>query len=223
MLDGEGRRSSRLQARTLSPSPGHRPGPAAAVRACCPTAVSAQRRPASSRGSRLAGSRGCGLRSRVLAPPLLAESAARRPMSAAPQDAAAAAGAAGNDDELDDDEFTDSVSSEPGHAPVQGRRTGAVAIRFCCWSPLDPSPPQANVSRPRCRPQDEAPPAENCMELEFETDDEARPIPAAHPASLYVPGSLSLSLLWFSPLQVLCLGLCLSRLCLSPSASLHAR
>ena len=35
--------------------------------------------------------------------------------------------------------------------------------------------PQANVSRPHRRPQDEAPPAENCMELEFETDDEARP------------------------------------------------
>ena len=49
--------------------------------------------------------------SRVLPPPLLAESAARRPMSAA-QDAAAATGAAGNDDELDDDEFTDSVSSD---------------------------------------------------------------------------------------------------------------
>ena len=139
-------------------------------------------------------------------------------MSAA-QDAAAAAGAAGNDDELDDDEFTDSVSSEPGHAPGQGRRTGAVAVRFCCWSPLDPSPPQANVSRTRRRSQDEAPPAENCMELEFETDDEARPIPVDHPASLYVPGSLSLSLL-FSPLQVLCLGLCLCRLCLSVCISL---
>jgi hypothetical protein len=45
----------------------------------------------------------------------------------AAQDAAAATGAAGNDDELDDDEFTDSVSSKPVHAPVQGRRTGAMA------------------------------------------------------------------------------------------------
>ena len=57
---------------------------------------------------------------------------------------------------------------------MQRSRTGAVAIRFCCWSPLEPSPPQANVSRPRRLAQDEAPPAENCMELEFETDDEAR-------------------------------------------------
>ena len=114
-------------------------------------------------------------------------------MSAA-QDAAAATGAAGNDDELDDDEFTDSVSSEPGHAPGQGRRTGTVASRFCCWSPLDPSPPQANVSRPRRRPQDEAPPAENYMELEFETDDEARPPAHCGPPSLLVCACLAVPL-----------------------------
>ena len=182
---------------------------------------SAQRRPPRCRGSRPLAGRGCGLRSRVLPPPLLAESAARRPVSAA-QDAAAATGAAGNDDELDDDEFTDSVSSEPGHAPVQGRRTGAVAIRFCCWSPLVLSSPQTNVSRPRRRPQDEAPPAENCMELEFETDDEARPIPAAHPASLYVPGSLSPSLQ--TPTRdrglLLTLSVCATRaMALCPSSS----
>ena len=102
-----------------------------------------------------------------------------RPVPAT-QDAEAATGAAGNDDELDDDEFTDSVSSERGHAPVhvQGRRTGA-KTSCCWWSPLVrvvPSSPQANdVSRTRRLAQDEAPPAENCMELEFETDDEARP------------------------------------------------
>ena len=50
------------------------------------------------------------------------------------------------------------------------------------------------MSRTRRRPQDEAPPAENCMELEFETDDEARPPAHRGPSSLLVCACLAVPL-----------------------------
>ena len=199
-----------------------RPGPVAAVRACCPAAASTQRHPPRSRGSRLAG-RGCGLRSRFL-PSLLAESAARRPVSAA-QDAAAATGAAGNDDELDDDEFTDSVSSD--------------SISLCREVALAPWPSGSAaghlLSRPRhrltclaraaSRRTRRRPPRTAWSWSSRRTTRRARPPIAAHPASLYARVSLSLSLLCslrLSPPGPRSRSLSLSSLCrcVSPSASL---